>query len=94
MTKESTDRISYAIAYDKTRQLVIVYPQWRGQRPNFQQIGEYKPRNPRANLEDYAQELGEAVGQAMVRVGQEIEPYKITVTPLDGTKENHQVISW
>ena len=87
MTKETSDRVSYAIAYDKIKQLVIVYPQWRGQRPNFQQIGEYKPENPRTNLKDYVAELNRAVDNAMLRAGQGIDSYKVTITPLDGTAD-------
>lgn len=85
--KETSDRVLYAIAYDKTRQLVLVYPVWRGARSNTQVIGEYAPDNPRANLEDYSAELAEAVTNALARVGQDIEPYEVRVTPLDGTKE-------
>lgn len=82
-----SSRIKYEIAYDKTRQLVLVYPQWRGARANTHAIGEYTPENPRANLEDYINELAEAITQALARVGEELDPYKVMITPLDGTKE-------
>lgn len=82
------NKVLYEIAYDKTRQSVIVYPKWRGARPNHQVIGDFEPENPRANLEDYYQELGEAITEALARVGEpSYEPFSITVTPLDGTKD-------
>lgn len=82
-----SSRIKYEIAYDKTRQLVLVYPQWRGPRANTHSIGEYTPENPRANLEDYVDELAQAITDALARVGQELDPYKVMITPLDGSPE-------
>jgi hypothetical protein len=81
-------KVLYEIAYDKTRQTVIVYPKWRGPRPNHQVIGEFTPENPRANLEDYYQDLGKEIELSLARVGEpSYEPFRITITPLDGTKE-------
>lgn len=80
-----TSRVRYEIAYDKTKQSVIVYPQWRGTRPNHLVIGDYTPENPQADFDEYRGELGEVIREALKRVGQH-DPYafKITVTPLDG----------
>lgn len=81
-------RVRYEIAYDKTKQTVIVYPQWRGTRPNYHVIGEYTPDNPQADFDEYRGDLGEAVRDALKRVG-ELDPYpfKIIVTPLNGDDE-------
>lgn len=81
-------QVKYGIAYDKTRQLVIIYPVWRGNRPNTHVIGEFTPENPRGNIEDYINELGQAVIDALARVGElDIDAFEVRITPLDGSKE-------
>lgn len=88
MQAQDSNRVQYEIAYDVTRQQVIVYPQWRGTRPNFHVIGTYQPENPRADLTEYVKELGETISDALLRVGQpSIEPFKVMITPLDGSPE-------
>lgn len=86
--KTEESRVKYEIAYDITRQLVIVYPQWRGARANTQVIGEYAPKNPRANVEDYVDDLADTIRESLARVGQlDLDPFKVMITPLDGTPE-------
>lgn len=88
MQSQDESRVMYEIAYDVTRQLVIVYPKWRGRRPNTQTIGEYAPENARADLGEYVADLGNTISDALARVGQSsIEPFKVMVTPLDGSPE-------
>lgn len=88
MTTTESSRVKYEISYDKTKQLVLVYPQWRGTRPNAHVIGEYTPENAQASVEDYREELGEAIQHALGTVGEtDIEPWEIRVTPLDGSKD-------
>lgn len=87
MTNESS-RLKYEIAYDKTKQLVLCYPQWRGTRPNAHVIGEYTPENAQAELDEYQSDMGEAVRDALARVGElDVDAWEIRVTPLNGDKE-------
>lgn len=81
-------RVRYEIAYDKTKQTVIVYPQWRGTRPNFHVIGEYTPDNPQAKVEEYVDELADEIRAALERVGElSLDPFKVMITPLNGDPE-------
>lgn len=88
MTTTESSRLKYEIAYDKTKQLVLVYPQWRGTKPNAHVIGEYVPEDPHADFEDYKSDMGEAVRKALARVGEvDADPWEIRVVPLDGSDE-------
>ena len=86
MTTTETSRAKYEIAYDKTRQSVIVYPQFRGTRPNHHVIGEFQPDSAHDEFDSYRIDLGEAVRDALARVGElDVDAWGIHVTPLDGT---------
>lgn len=90
MTTQETSRVKYEIAYDKTRQSVIVYPQYRGTRPNHHVIGEFTPKNAHDEFETYREDLGEAIRLALQRVGElDTDAWSITITPLDGSPDYH-----
>lgn len=77
--------LRYEISYSKTGHLVSVYPKDRGARPNSQVIGDFPVENPRADFEEYREELSYAIEQAMARVGElDLAPFKVTVQPFDG----------
>lgn len=90
MSTQETSRVSYEIAYDKTRQSVIVYPQYRGTRPNHHVIGNFAPENPHDDFETYREDLSEAVVNALARVGElDTDAWSITVTQLNGGPDYH-----
>ena len=85
MTTKESSRAMYEIAYDKTRQSIIVYPQYRGTRPNHHVIGTFQPENAHDDFENYREELSEAVVNAMARVGElDMDAWSIRITMLNG----------
>lgn len=80
--------LKYEIAVSFDRQLIVVYPSWKGPRSGTTIIGIYQPENARSNLFQYSKQLEAAIQERLLTINApSYDTFRVMVTRLEGGPE-------